>query len=185
MARPRKLVRRQPNGQPYRAPERVSAETVFVRQRELVKDGINPDEWQNSLAGFTLGRLRLRGQADAGDPGGISDAQFQAGEAWARIVHRHGQIMGYEVRRNVKSPGFEMVGGASLAPDASDEEVGRVRDRFKCCYDALMAVCRDHGMRVATVTWGVCLENWPAADLSHADHGALRLGLNALAKILK
>lgn len=185
MGRTRKLVRRQPNGQPYRAPDRVSAETVFVRQRDLAQDGVDPDQWQNALAGFTLGRLRLRGQADNGDPGGISDAQFQAGEAWARIVHRHGQIMGYEVRRNVKSPGFEMVGGASLAPEASDDEIGRIRDKFRNCYDALMRVCKDHGMRVATVTWSVCLDNCPVGDLSRTDHGMLRLGLNALARVLR
>ena len=184
MGRPRKVTRRFPNGQPYRAPDRVSAETVFVRQRDLRKDGIDPEQWQNSLAGFSLGRLRLRGLANKDDPGGISEEQFRAGEAWARVIHRHSQIMGYEVRRNVKSPAFVMVGGMSCAPEATDDEIGSVRTKFRLCYDSLMEASKVHSMRVAMVTWDVCIDNCDIGVLSKDDHGKLRIGLNALDRVL-
>ncbi len=184
MARPRKKTRRQPNGQPYRPPDRVHEETAAVRRRELSSIGVPPEQWGNALAGFTLGQLRLRGRACETDPISISESQFQAGETWTRIVHRHGQIMGYEVRRNVKSPGFVMVGGVSCAPDASDEDVANIRDKYRLCYGALAEASRMHGFQVTKATWGACLETWPLPSVG-PHIGSVRIGLNALARVLK
>ena len=62
----------------------------------------------DALAGFTLGVLHLRWQADKNDPGGISPEQFNAAQAWTRIVHRHAAIMGYSL--TIRTPSFIMVG---------------------------------------------------------------------------
>ena len=47
-----------------------------------------------------------------------------------------------------------------------------------------MSAARDHGMRVPIVTYGVCVENWSPAVLSPRDLGHLRIGLNALGKVV-
>lgn len=165
-------------------PQVVAAEVRAVRERILESQGINTEEALNPLAGFTLGKLLLRHRADESDPGAISREQYEAGEEWCRIVHRHAAIMGY--RLNIHTPSFVMVGGMSVGGAEPDEEqVIAVRRRWSDCYSALMDVCRVHGLRVRNVTYGVCVENWPIERLSEADYGALRVGLNALSTMLK
>jgi hypothetical protein len=185
MGRKRKIgIRRQPNGQPYRKPDEVSPEAVFVRQRELRRDGIDEKHAMDMLAGFTLGRLRLRRRDNQDHPGGISEDQFLAGQQWCRIVHQHAAIMGYKL--NVGSPGFVLIGGQDCAPEPTDRQIARIKDEFTNCYNALIALCRiqDNGIRLRDVVYGVCVENWTLDRLDGSDFGRLRVGLNALAKVL-
>jgi hypothetical protein len=116
-------------------------------------------------------------------PGGISPEQFNAGQAWTRLVHRHAAIMGYSL--NIRTPSFIMVGGgATCLAEPEQKEIVAVRRQWFDCYNTLMGAARDHGLRVSIVTYGVCVENWPVGALSREDFGMLRIGLNALGKMV-
>lgn len=180
-------VRRDRSGKSRGEPEVIHAETLAVRARELRAAGFDArfagKHATDALAGFTLGVLHLRWQACKDDPDGLSPEQFNAAQAWTRIVHRHAAIMGYSL--TIRTPSFIMVGGGvSCLPEPEAEEITKVRRRWSDCYNALMSAARDHGMRVPVVTYGVCVENWPPAALSHEDFGHLRIGLNAIGKVV-
>lgn len=163
--------------------KRKAYETSLARQAaELRRDGIDPEHAGNQLAGFTLGKLRLRGSKD---PGGISEDQYLDGNAWALLVHRHAALMGYKL--SIATPSFAMVGaGGSCAAEPNEDEVMRVRRRWSDAYNALMGACRDHGgLRLRDVTYGVCVENWPIERLTEADYGMLRIGLNVIGRALR
>ena len=135
------------------------------------------------LSGFTLGRLYLRYQQDKSDPSSISEEHFNAGEAWASLVRRHAALMGYAIV--IKTPSLIMVSGSSgMSPDPDEETILDVRRRWSDCYNALMRVCKDHGITVRDVVYGVCIENWPIGAMSEKDFGNLRMGLNAIRKAL-
>lgn len=188
MARPRKEnVVRDKTGKSRGEREEIHPETLAVRSRELRNAGLTESfathNAANALAGFTLGVLHLRWQANKDDPGGISADQYNAGQSWAQIVHRHAAIMGYKL--HIHTPSFVMVGGgAGSGTEPTEEEILAVRRRWSDCYNSLMQTCRDHGHRVSVVTYGVCVENWPVAAVTPADHGRLRLGLNSIVRII-
>lgn len=166
-------------------PQDIIAEALAYRRRDLLRDGVRPEHALDALAGFTLGRLLLRNRADPSDPGSINEEQYNAGEAWAKLVRRHAAIMGYTLS-SPKSPSFVMVGGGlSCEAEAGEDEIVGVRRRFSDCYNALMEACRIHGLATRDVTYAVCLDNRPLGSLSHDDYGHLRIGLNALAKVLR
>jgi hypothetical protein len=176
-------VIRDKSGKSRGEPSFVHPETLAVRRRELESLGIKPDHALDALAGFTLGLLRLRGRDNPEDPGGISQDQYEAGDAWTRIVHRHAAIMGYKLR--IQTPSFAMVGGGSGGgSDADEAEIQRVRSRFRQCYDALAEAGRNDpaGYLISKTTYAVCIDNIQAAYLGKADYGYLRTGLNALAR---
>ena len=137
----------------------------------------------DALAGFTLGMLHLRWQHNKDDPRGISQEQFNAGQAWTPIVYRHAATIGYSL--TIRTPSFIMVGGGtSCVAELEEDEIIAVRRKWSDCYNALMSAGRDHGLRVSIVTYGVCGENWPAGALSREDLGELRLGINAIGKVV-
>lgn len=180
-------VRRDASGKSRGEVDAIDPASLAVRMRELRNAGFNPDfarrHASDALAGFTLGVLHLRWQANKDDPGGISDAQFNTAQAWSRLVHRHAAIMGYNL--NIRTPSFVMVGGGtSCLADPEENEVLAVRRKWSDCYNVLMLASRDHGLRVAIVTYGACVENWPAGALSHKDLGDLRIGLNAIGNVV-
>jgi hypothetical protein len=203
MARPRKKnVIRDAAGKSRGEPMGIHPETLAVRERQLVAlriplqftrmemgRSITKRTAEDRLSGFTLGVLRLRPQ---GDPGAISEAQFDAGDTFCKIVHRHAAVMGY--RLSVPSPGFVMQsrGSSSVVEDDvcllehkhTEECHPVVRRKFRACFDALMEETRKHGKRIWQVTYGVCVENWPPGALSMADYGHLRTGLNALGRAI-
>lgn len=169
----------------------VHPETVAVRERELLKMGLplKGSQALDQLAGFTLGCLLLRGRANKDDPGGISQDQYDAGDAWQKLCRRHAAIMGYKL--SVKSPSFLMVaGGLNTAPEPDETEIERVKAKWSACYDKIMEVCREEKLRgrdilrARDVVYGVCVENWPLSHLRAGDFGLLRLTLNALGKVL-
>lgn len=180
-------VKRDARGKSRGTPDAIDPETLAVRARELRAAGFAPHfagkYASDALAGFTLGILHLRWQSNKDDPGGISAEQFNAGQAWTRLVHRHAMLMGYSL--NIRTPSFIMVGGGiTCLADPDETEILGVRRKWSDCYNALMAAARDHGLRVPVVTYGVCVENWPVRDLSRDAFGMLRIGLNALRKVL-
>lgn len=151
------------------------------RGEELIRDGIKPEHATDALSGFTLGKLLLRHRADDKDPSGISQQQFEWGQEWARLVHRHASIMGYKL--SIRTPSFTMIpSGIDCRDEPEEKEILSVRRRWSDCYNALSSACVDHGIRVRDVTYGICVENWPVASMTVTDHGSLRIGLNAVGK---
>jgi len=179
-------VRRDRSGKSRGEPEHVvKAWALFYRGRDLELDGISPKHADDALAGHSLGRLLLRHQANPQDPGSISREQFDAGTKWAEIIHRHASIMGYSLG-SPKAPSFVMVsGGLSCAQEPTDEQIGRIRDQYRVCYDALAEASKSHGSNVQYATYAVCVQDRPLSALTTADYGALRIGLNVLARALR
>jgi hypothetical protein len=175
-------VRRDSSGKSRGEPHIVHPETIAIRQRDLARDGISADDALNALAGFTLGRLYLRHQKNPQDPGAISREQYEAGEAWTKIVHRHAALMGYSL--TTRSQSFIMVGGTNCAPEPLREEVERVRGKWRECYEALLKALPGEGLAIQRVCYGVCIENWNVGQLSEVDYGHLRAGLNALVRVM-
>ncbi len=172
-------------------PATIAAEVLAARARELFRDQVSPEHATDALAGFTLGRLLLRNRADRSDPGSITQAQYDAGDEWSKIVRAHAGIMGYSL--SCPSPSFVMVGtGPICACDPGEAEVIGIRRKYSDCYRALLdagKVFKDHrrvtGVEVAMICWDVCIDNRPIGTLSAADYGNLRAGLNALVKVLR
>jgi hypothetical protein len=185
MGRPQKPnVIRDRNGKSRGEALRVDPAVLAVRARHLIADGISGDHASDALAGYTLGRLLLRFRTDNTDPSGISQAQFDAGDTWCKIVHRHAAIMGYKLR--LQSPGFSLVpGGQDCGPPPTEDDIIRIRRQFSDCYNFMASAAKDHGRRVIDVTYGVCVENWPMNALYERDYGDLKIGLNTLGKALR
>ena len=163
----------------------VHPESLAVRRRELEMLGIKPDHALDALAGFTLGLLRLRGRDNPKDPGGISQDQYEAGNTWSGIVHRHAAIMGYKLR--IHTPSFVMVaGGTGTGSERDEETIAKAKEKYRKCYDALAeAGAKDpSGYLIAKTTYAVCVDSVPVYQMGPADYGYLRTGLNALVRVL-
>ncbi len=145
---------------------------------------VGAEDAGDALAGFTLGRLLLRGRADKSDPGGISQEQYESGEAWAKLCRQHSQIHGYSL--GPKSPSTDMIGqGLSCIKEPDEETIIKIRRKWEDCYNSLMEACRSHGLKVRNVTFSVCVENIEIGALGTSDFGLLRIGLNAVGKPLR
>ena len=181
-------VVRDASGKSRGEPEGIHPETIAVRLRELRREGVPVQDRQgalDALAGFALGRLLLRNRADRGDPGSINEEQYSAGQAWANLVRRHATIMGYSLG-TPKSPSFMLAGSGHLCVEEPDEAtIITVRRQWSDCYRALMDVCRTHGLAVRDILYAVCIDNRNINSLSATDFGNLRIGLNALVKVLR
>jgi hypothetical protein len=191
MSRGRKrkvTVIRDSRGKSRGEPTGIHPETIAVRLRELRRERVPVNDKQgalDALAGFTLGRLLLRNRADPGDPGSVNEQQYNAGQEWAKLVRRHAVIMGYALG-TAKSPSFVTVGsGHSCAEEPDEADIISVRRQWSDCYRALMDVCRTHGLAVRDIVYAVCIDNRNINSLSATDFGNLRIGLNALAKVLR
>jgi hypothetical protein len=166
----------------------VHPETLAIRLRDLRRDGLRAADAKDALdarSGFTLGRLLLRHRADPSDPGSVNEQQYDAGQQWARLARRHAVLMGYASGSPV-SPSFVMVGsGVSCAASPTEAEIAAVRRQWSECHRALMEAAKTHGLAVRDVVHAVCVENRSLEFLDHADYGNLRIGLNALAKVMR
>lgn len=153
---------------------------------KLAREGERGAYPSDPLAGSSLGLLRLRGRFSGGgrNPGGISERQYNAGEAWAKLCRRHAAIMGYELKPVKSLSDFDRRGGRSVAPAPPPDLVEEVRDKWSKCYEAIMDECKTHGLGVRNVTYAVCIEGVHPGSLSPRDYGDLRTGLNALARVL-
>ena len=199
--RPRlKNVMRSKSGKSRGPIEMIHPETMAVRERQLEADGvilsfskieagreIIKRTAEDRLSGFTLGRLLLRHQQDKSNPGGISEAQFEAGEAWKRLVHQHAALLGYKL--TAKSPSFLMVGGFGMpGPDKEDHEISRIRNQWVRCYNALVERCRaekTNKWRLINILYSVVIEDRPVNQISREEMGYLRDALNELSRVLR
>lgn len=190
MGRPRKLnVKRDENGisREYLIRQRTDYEMAVARRAvDLLRDNISGEHAAEYLAGFTLGRLRLRGRADHSDPSGIDEKQYNAGMEWTALVHKHAGIMGYKL--HIRSPSVQMVSnGLSCLQEPAEDEILQVRRQWRDCYNALMGAVKNYhnNHRISELAYGVCIENWPVNRLIGQDFGLLRIALNSLAWALK
>ena len=201
MARPRrKDVIRDGSGIPRgELPEIVMGPALAKRakiigfEQAVVRDQrTNAIVASNALAGHTLGILLLRYRNDKTDPSAIDEDQYLAGSAWSGLIHRNAQIQGYEVKRNPGSPSFTMVGGGrSVSPDADPEIVQRVTRQITECFQALRDVAQTYeigryrpGTAIGQICYAVCVENLNPCHMTPRDYGNLRVGLNALGRVL-
>lgn len=175
----------------------IHPETLSVRERELKSAGlvleftkmeggrsVNKRTAEDRLSGYTLGQLRLRKQQDTGNPGGISQDQFEAGEAWASLVVSR-RAIDQSFKLGAKTPSFIMVAGGGQGGDMQQHIVDRIRERWNACEAALNGCQGDPVWKIKQVLYGVCVENWPMIQLSEMDLGQLRTGLNAVGRALR
>jgi hypothetical protein len=142
------------------------------------RDALDP------LAGYTLGQLLLRYRACPSDPGAINPQQHDAGQALANLARRHAALMGYSLG-SPQSPPLVFTGrGVSSTKEPAKREIERITGKWDACLDALTAVGVTHHAPVREITYAVCIENRRAESLTPLDYGNLRIGLNAIAKVL-
>lgn len=169
--------------------EGVHPEVIARRERELEALGIPLTYLKaegsgvverkmalNSLAGFTLGQMFLKHQANPKDPYGVSEDQYHAGEKWAALVRWHSNIMDYELKRSISANVWTNVGGRSLTKEPAQATIEYVRARFKDCYNAMVS----RGWATADLVYSVCIDNIPLVGLSERQMVVLRCGLDAL-----
>jgi hypothetical protein len=173
----------------------IHPESLAIRERELKECGIvltfeklegsrlvQKRTAEDALSGTTIGKLLLRWRQDKHRPDAISQEQYDAAEQWQKVVHRHAAIMGYKL--NIRTPSFEIVGGSSCVAEPDEAEVRAVRARWTRCHDALTSAAREHSPRVYEVTSGIVLQDWPMSRVTQGEIGNLRLGLNAIGKVI-
>lgn len=164
------------------------ARVLRYRARDLRDAGFSTKDADvhadNALAGFTLGLLLLRHQLSKYAPDSIDARQYRAGQRWAWVVREHARVMGYSLGGIKALSGERVSPGFSCVQEATDEQIAKVRDDWKLCYNALAEASKDY-KGAPYITYAVCVENRPIAALSEADYGALRIGLNVLARVLR
>jgi hypothetical protein len=164
-------------------PQLVRAVALAQRLRE-----VGPEHADNPLAGHVLGRLRLRHQSHGPqDPCSISQDQYEAGERYAVIAGRHAVIMGY-ASGSPQSARLEVAAsGLACREEPEEEVILRVRRQFSDCYRVLMDAGRDigQGVKVALVTYDICVDRRGMESLTAQDIGNLKVGLNALARLFR
>jgi hypothetical protein len=182
--RKKQTVLRDHAGRSLGEPPEVVRAVVLAQRARLV----GPAHADDPLAGHTLGRLRLRHQPHGPqDPCSISPLQYEAGERYAVIAVRHAALMGYPIG-TPKSPTLELLAaGLSCSEEPDQELILRVRRQFADCYRALMDAGRaiGQGAKVALVTYDACLDRRTFESLTPADIGNLKVGLNALVRVLR
>jgi hypothetical protein len=164
-------------------PDQVRAVALAQRLRAVA-----PEHADNPLAGHALGRLRLRHQPHGPqDPCSISQEQYEAGERYTAIAVHHAVIMGYASGSPRSAPLELAAGGLACAQEPDAATILRVRRQFSDCYRALIDAGRaiGQGVKVALVTYDVCLDRRGMESLTSQDVGNLKVGLNALARVLR
>lgn len=152
--------------------ENMVAVAQEARQRVF---GLSPASAARMPETSSLGRLRALGATD-----GISWAQYEAACQYREIVTRYRSL---HPVRGYPAPGDYGPKGGDGAADADDAYVRafqRARDRYEACRAAL----READLvdwRASGVVDKVVLTDWNMVHLI----GSLRLGLNALAHMLR
>jgi hypothetical protein len=201
MARPAKPnVKRDATGKSRgEEPEDIMATALRHRLKQgipyeslVVRDERGKVTHSDAFAGYTLGRLR-----QAGKQHGISMAQFNTGDNYAKLIRNFNAI--YEVPSySAKSPHFESVSrGTVRRPDADEEWVAEIKGKFNDCYNTLIQTGVDlkngigvHGRRyngteVAVWTYDACLDRKPFVAFGPEEIGLVRMGLNSLGRWFK
>ena len=161
--------------------EREAMATVLeARQRHY---GVSAKQARDERLGTSLGRLAFREA--------ISDVQYQAGLAFAKLYHQHHLAMGLPVPSPSSVAGIlinEGIFGSSPSEPVL-EEIERLKRRFEQASDALDHCDREQrysGTRRPTLLMYrvVCTDEdagqWPGDDI-----GNLRIALNALVRVFR
>ena len=161
--------------------EREAMATVLeARQRHY---GVSAKQARDERLGTSLGRLAFREA--------ISDVQYQAGLAFAKLYHQHHLAMGLPVPSPSSVAGIlinEGIFGSSPSEPVL-EEIERLKRRFEQASDALDHCDREQrysGARRPTLLMYrvVCTDEdagqWPGDDI-----GNLRIALNALVRVFR
>ena len=185
MSRPRKsdVVRDAAGRSRGEPPDLVRAVALAQRARH-----VGAEHADNPLASHALGRLRLRFQSHGPqDPCSISAEQYEAGERYATITTQHAGIMGYAIGVPQSAALEVAASGAACREEPDDDQVQRVRKLFTDCHRMLIDAGRAiaQGVKVALVTYDICLDRRAMETLTAQDLGNLKVGLNALARLFR
>jgi hypothetical protein len=156
--------------------QQLDYETRLMRRKlDLIGEGISPDHAHLGLSGFTLGKLYLRHKADPKE--GISRAQYNIGERIGRILRSHASVV-CGSKRATSTPGSGLL---------TDDAIGQIRDEFRTVYDAMAEYAGSawENRRAAYIVHGVCVENWPASQLTPDDVGIIRQTINFVGRALE
>lgn len=161
--------------------EREAMATVLeARQRHY---GVNARQARDERLGTSLGRLAFREA--------ISDVQYQAGLAFAKLYHQHHLTMGLPIPSPSSVAGIlinEGIFGSSPSEPVL-EEIERLKRRFEDATHVLDQCDREQrfaGARRPTLLMYrvVCTDEdagqWPGDDI-----GNLRIALNALVRVFR
>ena len=169
--RKRKVGKRESNGRIERQP-RVSSEQDTMRTAIEYRQsvfGLSEQDSKDQKAATLLGRLCLQGA--------VSEAQWQAGEDWLRLVNAR-----YAATNAPR--GFKSAGSSALAID-EEAEAARYWS-LKARFDKANAAVEDHAPVLDRVARFEALSAIVVreVDAPHM-HGALRTALNGLVKFFK
>lgn len=171
MGRKRKQGKREANGKPQR-PASVSVQQDAMRAAMEYRQrvfGVSPRDVMDQKAATLLGRLCLQGT--------ISEAQWQAGEDWLRIVNaRHAAA---------NAPrGFRSAGNAAIALD--DEEEASRYQAIKKAFDNANDAVEDHAPVTERIARMRALSAIVVLEIDQPKmYGTLRTALNGLVKHFK
>jgi hypothetical protein len=154
----------------------TAAEITAIGRAQRIKAGADPADALNALHGSTIGVLYRRWQLCDSDPGGISEAQYDAAQIYIAIVLRYCDVMGIPLPR----PSAYFAGATRVDPD--DDVVLAVRRRFADFRRALLDAGREIGVgsRVNAAVYRICIEDPPLEAVSTEEIENLRYGLNAI-----
>jgi hypothetical protein len=167
--RKRKLVKRQPNGQPSRAGQRD--EILAVARNQPHRRGLA--NFRDERAVDPLGRLAIAGL--------IGDAAYEAGKAWRQLVANQRRALdapapapkSLAAGPMAPTPGLAEPGTGGVDPRTEEERDRATRRRFAEASRAL----REEGYQVAAEVESVAVDGHEARNLPH-----LVRGLAALAR---
>ncbi len=179
LGRPRKAGRRRDRSGHSRG--ETAAEITAIARAQRVKAGADPHDALNALNGSAIGILYRRGQLCESDPGGISDAQYNAAQTYVAIVLRYCEIMGIPLPRPTAGA------AGATRPDPDEQVVLAVRRRFSDFRRALLDAGREIGVgsRVNAAVYRICIEDPPVDGVSIEEIENLRYGLNAIARVMR
>ena len=137
------------------------------------------DTPRDARLGYPLGRLCLAGY--------ITEKQHDIGQRWATIVRRYSALMGYRLE-NPAPPSVELIAsGLSCAAEPDEKMILALRRDYNDAYAALDLVGRDTrtGQGPLKICRQICVQEMNEAILWPHRIGDLRIGLNALARVLR
>jgi hypothetical protein len=129
--------------------------------------------------GYPLGRLCLAGY--------VTEKQHDAGQRWATIVRRYSALMGFRLE-NPATPTIGMISsGSSCLADPDEQVILALRRDYNDAYAALEQAGRDTrtGRGPLKICRQICVQEMNEAILWPHRIGDLRVGLNALTRVLK
>jgi len=136
------------------------------------------DTPRDARLGYPLGRLCLAGY--------ITEKQHDVGQRWATIVRRYSALMGFRLE-NPETPNVALIAtGLSCAAEPDERVILALRRDYNDAYAALDRVGRDTrtGRGPLKICRQICVQEMSEAILWPHRIGDLRIGLNALVRVL-